>query len=102
MQINKTINEKENITADSKEIQRNIRPYFKSLYSTELENLFFFFHFLLGISLIYICNAIPKVPHSHPPPLPYPPTPLLWPWHSPVLGHTLELENLDDMDDYLD
>jgi hypothetical protein len=22
----------------------------------------FFFHFLLGISLIYICNAIPKVP----------------------------------------
>jgi hypothetical protein len=47
----------------------------------------FFFHFLLGISLIYICNAIPKVPHSHPPPLPYPPTPLLWPWRSPVLGH---------------
>jgi hypothetical protein len=49
--------------------------------------LYFFFHFLLGISLIYICNAIPKVPHSHPPPLPYPPTPLLWPWRSPVLGH---------------
>jgi hypothetical protein len=41
-------------------------------------SFFFFFHFLLGISLIYICNAIPKVPHSHPPPLPYPPTPLLW------------------------
>jgi hypothetical protein len=49
--------------------------------------MLFFFHFLLGISLIYICNAIPKVPHSHPPPLPYPPTPLLWPWRSPVLGH---------------
>jgi hypothetical protein len=49
--------------------------------------LFFFSIFLLGISLIYICNAIPKVPHSHPPPLPYPPTPLLWPWRSPVLGH---------------
>ena len=47
----------------------------------------FFFHFLLGIWLIYISNAIPKVPHTHPPPLPYPPTPPFWPWHSPVLGH---------------
>jgi hypothetical protein len=30
----------------------------------------FFFHFLLGIYLIYISNAIPKVPRTHPPPLP--------------------------------
>jgi hypothetical protein len=47
----------------------------------------FFFNFLLGIFLIYISNAIPKVPHTHSPPLPYPPTPPFWPWHSPVLGH---------------
>jgi hypothetical protein len=40
----------------------------------------------LRIFLIYISNAIPKVPHTHPP-LPYPPTPPFWPWHSPVLGH---------------
>jgi hypothetical protein len=42
--------------------------------------------FLLGIFLIYIFNAIPKVPHTHPP-IPYPPTPPFWPWRSPVLGH---------------
>jgi hypothetical protein len=47
---------------------------------------FFFFNFLLGIFLIYISNAIPKVPHANPP-LPYPPTPPFWPWRSPVLGH---------------
>jgi hypothetical protein len=50
------------------------------------KTVFFFFNFLLGIFLIYISNAIPKVPHTHPP-LPYPPTPPFWPWHSPVLGH---------------
>jgi hypothetical protein len=42
--------------------------------------------FLLGIFLICISNAIPKVPHTLPP-LPYPSTPTFWPWHSPVLGH---------------
>jgi hypothetical protein len=42
--------------------------------------------FLLGIFLVYIFNAIPKVPHTHPP-IPYPPTPPFWPWHSLVLGH---------------
>ena len=42
---------------------------------------------LLGIFFIYISNAIPKVPHTLPPPLPYPPTPASWPWRSPVLRH---------------
>ena len=46
----------------------------------------FFLTFLLGIFLIYISNAIPKVPHTIPP-LPYPPTPTSWPWCSPVLRH---------------
>jgi hypothetical protein len=32
----------------------------------------FFFFFFLGIFLIYIFNAIPKVPHTHPPPNPLP------------------------------
>jgi hypothetical protein len=51
------------------------------------ENISLFFSFfLLGIFLIYISNAIPKVPHTHPP-LPYPPIPPFWPWRSPVLGH---------------
>ena len=45
--------------------------------------LSFFFFFLLRIFFNYISNAIPKVP----PPLPYPPIPIFWPWHSPVLGH---------------
>ena len=43
----------------------------------------FFLFFLLHIFFNYISNAIPKVP----PPLPYPPIPIFWPWHSPVLGH---------------
>jgi hypothetical protein len=38
----------------------------------------FLFLFLLGIFLIYIFNAIPKVPHTHPP------NPL--PTHSPFLA----------------
>jgi hypothetical protein len=42
---------------------------------------------LLGIFLIYNSNAIPIVPHTLPPPLPYPPTPTFWPWCSPVLRH---------------
>jgi hypothetical protein len=42
--------------------------------------------FLLRIFLNYISNAIPKVSHT-PPPLPYPPIPIFWPWRSPVLGH---------------
>jgi hypothetical protein len=47
----------------------------------------FFLHFLLGIYFIYISNAIPKVPHSLPDPLPHPPTPTSWPCRSPVLRH---------------
>jgi hypothetical protein len=43
--------------------------------------------FLLGIYLIYISNAIPKVPQMLPHPLPHPPTPTSWPWRSPVLRH---------------
>jgi hypothetical protein len=48
--------------------------------------LFYFLFFLLGIFLVYIFNAIPKVPHTLPP-IPYPTTPPFWPWRSPVLGH---------------
>ena len=43
--------------------------------------------FLLHIFLNYISNAIPKVPHIPPPPLPCPPTLPFWPWCSPLLGH---------------
>jgi hypothetical protein len=42
------------------------------------KNHFFFLYFLLGIFLIYISNAIPKVPHI------LPPTPL--PTHSHFLA----------------
>jgi hypothetical protein len=41
---------------------------------------FSFSFFLLDIFCIYISNAISAL-------LPYPPTPVSWPWHSPVLGH---------------
>jgi hypothetical protein len=40
--------------------------------------IFFLIYFLLGIFLVYIFNAIPKVPHTHPP------NPL--PTHSPFLA----------------
>jgi hypothetical protein len=39
IQINKMRNEKGDITTDTEEIQRIIRSYLKSLYSTKLENL---------------------------------------------------------------
>jgi hypothetical protein len=43
-----------------------------------LQKPFFFLKLLLGIFLVYIFNAIPKVPHTHPPhPLPT---------HSPFLA----------------
>jgi hypothetical protein len=57
-------------------------------FTLQFSFLFFFnFLLLLGIFLIYISIAIPKVPYtlSHPP-IPYPPTPTFWPWRSPVLG----------------
>jgi hypothetical protein len=37
--INKTRNEKRDITTDPEEIQNTIRSFYKSLYSTKLENL---------------------------------------------------------------
>jgi hypothetical protein len=48
----------------------------------------FLFQFLLDIFFIYISNAILKLLYTPPPALlPYPPTPISWPWCSPVLGH---------------
>jgi hypothetical protein len=48
----------------------------------------FIYLFLLHIFLNYISNAIPKVPHTFSPPLPYSLIPIFfWPWRSPVLGH---------------
>ena len=69
------------------------RPYFKRekfkvvFQETHILKFFLFKYFLLCIFLNYISNAIPKVPHIHPPTLPCPPTPPFWPWLSPVLGH---------------
>jgi hypothetical protein len=39
---------------------------------THTLKLLFLFYFLLGIFFIYISNAIPKVPHTLPPPTPLP------------------------------
>jgi hypothetical protein len=39
IQINKIRNEKGNITTETEEIQKIIRSYYKSLYSTKLKNL---------------------------------------------------------------
>jgi hypothetical protein len=51
-----------------------------SLYKFLLncQKLFFISNFLLGIFFIYILNAIPKVPHTLPPPLPCSSTPTSW------------------------
>jgi hypothetical protein len=60
------------------------RDYFIYLNINTWQN-FLFLLLLLGIFLVYIFNAIPKVPHTHPPnPLPTPPNPL--PTHSPFLA----------------
>jgi hypothetical protein len=55
------------------------------LYPESLNSVFFehFLFFKLGIYLIYISNAIPKVPHTLPHALSHPPTPTSWPWRSP-------------------
>jgi hypothetical protein len=53
-------------------------------------SFFFNFIFLLHIFLNYISNAIPKVPHTLPPPTSLPTHShffFFWPWRSPVLGH---------------
>jgi hypothetical protein len=42
----------------------------RSPYTPDIHAFFFFIYFLLGIFLIYIFNAIPKVPHTHPAPIP--------------------------------
>jgi hypothetical protein len=39
IQINKIRNEKGKTTTDTEEIQKSIRSYYESLYSTKLENL---------------------------------------------------------------
>jgi hypothetical protein len=49
-----------------------------------LSFFFFLLFFLLDIFFIYISNVIPKVPHTLPHLLPYPPTPL--PTHSHFLA----------------
>ena len=56
--------------------------------STLPDSFFFssFSNFFISFFLIYILNAIPKVPHTIPPLHPYPPIPNSWPWCSPVLG----------------
>jgi hypothetical protein len=43
--------------------------------------------FKFGIFFIDISNAIPKVPQTSPPQLPYPLTPTSWPWRSLLLRH---------------
>jgi hypothetical protein len=58
-------------------------------YAQRVTLLFYFLLVLLNILFIYILNAIPKVPYTPPTLLPNPPTPVSWPWHSPVLGYVI-------------
>jgi hypothetical protein len=48
---------------------------------------FFYFYFLIRYFLDLHFQCYSKSPPYLPPPLPYPPTPTSWPWHSPVLRH---------------
>jgi hypothetical protein len=57
--------------------------------------LFYIYFLLLGIYVIYISNAIPKVPNTLPHPLPHPPTPTSWQWHSPVQRHIKSPRTMD-------
>jgi hypothetical protein len=51
-------------------------------------SLSFFLFFLLIFSITYIPQLhFQCYPKSLPPPLPYPPIPIFWPWRPPVLGH---------------
>jgi hypothetical protein len=58
---------------------RSGQTHLNSFFFPILQILFYFLYFFkLGIFLVYISNAIPKVPHTHPP------NPL--PTHSPFLA----------------
>jgi hypothetical protein len=54
--------------------------------------LFYFWNLFFNI-FYYVFSSITfpmlsqKSPIPSPPPLPYPPIPIFWPWRSPVLGH---------------
>jgi hypothetical protein len=62
----------------------SIRSIFHTMSHIKIPFLLFFnFYYYF----IYISNAIPKVPHTLPHLLPHPPTPISWPWRSPVLRH---------------
>jgi hypothetical protein len=47
----------------------------------------FFFNFFIRYFPHLHFQCYPKGPPYPPPPIPYPPTLLFWPWRSPVLGH---------------
>jgi hypothetical protein len=56
----------------------------KSHFFIIIINYIFFLDFFITYFLQLHFQCYPKAP---PPPLPYPPIPIFWPWHSPVLGH---------------
>jgi hypothetical protein len=49
----------------------------------------FLFIIIIFLFFYYVFSSItfPMLSQKSPPPLPYPPIPIFWPWHSPVLGH---------------
>jgi hypothetical protein len=51
----------------------------------ELRNVVFLNYVFSSITFPMLSQKSP--PPSSPPPLPYSPTPIFWPWRSPVLGH---------------
>jgi hypothetical protein len=63
------------------------RPQFLFAQHTLFFYFFLRFIFLIRYFLILHFKCYPKSPPYRPPTLPYPPTPISWPWRSPVLRH---------------
>jgi hypothetical protein len=58
-------------------------------YSCGLKICYWTFIYFFISFFYYVFSSItfPKLSQKSPPPLPYPPIPIFWPWRSPVLGH---------------
>jgi hypothetical protein len=57
---------------ETRDVLQQFTFFPQQLFRSLKKRFSFLFYFLLGVLLIYISNAIPKVPHNLPPPTPLP------------------------------
>jgi hypothetical protein len=58
-----------------------VAQFFDAIFSFFLNIFYYYIFFSITFRMLSQKSPIPS------PQLPYPPIPIFWPWHSPVLGH---------------